>query len=406
MTSRRIEEDHVEQLRKLLSDAGLICVRSPPLTPESSTSTGESEEQRPCEEEQPSSPEQRSEPEEEPELPEVTPEEETYIFPTPSLRRILPDNVRKIQEYNHPALIPKIALTAQQNYIDILAELVGCKTYRSSLAEFWFLDTLANLLKRAQEDELDRPTQAVLILWFCEWIKEIQNFDAADRKRMLKRFQDNMLSAAKFIAQREHIPTPAETGVHYKAVDDDTDGIEPTPKSQAQQTESKHVVTYEGFAYECSLRDLTKIIHYIYDLFSSEYQYDLVRSVFTFTPEYTLIDAPYQLQTPKRIYAPLKPKKEKPPKKDAKVSAKGKTKKEVDTEEFLALMELKARERKELEEQEDKDRERWNRRSHILPLHFAADDAFFDKYWPPPPPEPEPAPQPEPRGKGKGKGKK
>jgi hypothetical protein len=62
--------------------------------------------------------------------------------------------------------------------------------------------------------------------------------------------------------------------------------------------------------------------------------------VFTFPPEYVLIDAPYQIQNPKRLYAPLKvkAKKEKSPKKDAK-GAKGK-KKEADTEEYLALLEV------------------------------------------------------------------
>lgn len=96
-------------------------------------------------------------------------EELPEIFPTPSLRHILPDRIRKIEEHNRihvlpdefktdidPAAIPKIAFTAPQKYIDILAEIVGCKKYKSSLAEFWFLDTLANLLRRAQEDELDR----------------------------------------------------------------------------------------------------------------------------------------------------------------------------------------------------------------------------------------------------------
>ncbi|KAL0803439.1 hypothetical protein ABMA28_017168, partial [Loxostege sticticalis] len=73
--------------------------------------------------------------------------------------------------------------------------------------------------------------------------------------------------------------------------------------------------------------------------FSTDYQYNLVRSIFTFTPEYVLIDAPFPIQNPKRLYAPLKikPKKEKSPKKDAK-PGKGK-KKEVDTEEYLALLE-------------------------------------------------------------------
>ena len=70
------------------------------------------------------------------------------------------------------------------------------------------------------------------------------------------------------------------------------------------------------------------ILHYFFS-FSTDYQYNLVRSIFTFTPEYSLIDAPHQIQMPWRLYAPLKisKKREKSPKKDAK-SAKGKKKKE------------------------------------------------------------------------------
>lgn len=92
-----------------------------------------------------------------------------HIFPTPSLRKILPDSVRAIQEYNKvhvlpeefrtdidPTMIPKIETTPQQKYIDILGEITGCKDYKKSLAEFWFLDTLANLLRRAQSDNLSR----------------------------------------------------------------------------------------------------------------------------------------------------------------------------------------------------------------------------------------------------------
>lgn len=45
------------------------------------------------------------------------------------------------------------------------------------------------------------------------------------------------------------------------------------------------------------------------------------------------------------------------------------------------------------EEQEQRDREEWNLRSHILPLSFAATSELFDKYWPPPTPEPEPIPE-------------
>lgn len=91
------------------------------------------------------------------------------IFPSPSLRHVLPDRIRKIEEHNRihvlpeefrtdidPNAIPKISVTAPKKYIDILAEIVGCTKYKSSLAEYWFLDTLANLLRRAQEDDLSR----------------------------------------------------------------------------------------------------------------------------------------------------------------------------------------------------------------------------------------------------------
>ncbi|XP_072932642.1 uncharacterized protein [Epargyreus clarus] len=411
MTSRRIEDAHVEMLNKLLSETGLECIRSAPASLESSSTSGESEAHVPCEEEEHK---QASEALHEEalleELAEEVMEEQPEVFPTPSLRKMLPDTIRDIEAYNRihvlpeefkkdidPLLIPKIAYTAQQKYIDILAELTGCKEYTRSLAEYWFLDTLANLLRRAQEDGMDRPSQAVLILWFCEWMKEMQNFDAADRQRMLKRFQDNMLSAAKYIAEEEHLPTPADIGVNYKTLEEVED------RTPASSPLSKHLVTFEGAAYECSLRDLTKIIHYIFDLFSSDYQYNLVRSVFTFAPEYVLIDAPYYIQNPKRMYAPLKPKKEKPAKKEAKPQQKGR-KKEVDTEEYLALLELRAKEEREIEERDERDRENWNRRSHVLPLSFAVEDTFFDKYWPPP--EPEPVPEPEPDHKPKGKGKK
>ncbi|KAM3959831.1 uncharacterized protein ACR2FA_006115 [Aphomia sociella] len=415
MTSRKIEDTHLASLNKLLSDSGLECIRSPPESLESFTSSGENEEQGSSEEYEEVILEEIVE-EEQPQVIEEVQEEELEVFPTPSLRRQIPDKIRKIEEQNRihvlpevfktyidPAAIPKIAYTAQQKYIDILAEIVGCTKYKSSLAEFWFLDTLANLLRRAQDDELDRPTQAVLILWFCEWMKEMQHFDAADRQRMLRRFQDNMLSAARYIAEEDHLPTPTEAGVYYQAQDDQFEGRDLTHVPQ----ESKHLVTFEGAAYQCSLRDLTKIIHYIFDLFSTDYQYNLVRSIFAFPPEYVLIDVPYQIQNSKRLYAPLKvkPKKEKSPKKDVKQVAKGR-KKEADTEEYLALMELKAKEERELEDQEEKDREYWNRRSHILPLNFAADDGFFDKYWPPPALEAVLEPEPEPKGKGKGKGKK
>lgn len=101
--------------------------------------------------------------------PEEIKEEEPEIFPSPSLRRLLPDKVRQIEAENRihvlpvqfktaidPQAIPKILSTPQQRYIEILGDLVGCTMYRTSLAEYWFLDTLANLLRRAQHDGLNR----------------------------------------------------------------------------------------------------------------------------------------------------------------------------------------------------------------------------------------------------------
>ncbi|XP_059045585.1 uncharacterized protein LOC131841291 [Achroia grisella] len=417
MSSRKIEDIHLTLLNKLLSDSGLECIRSAPESLESFSSLEEAEEEASHEQHEELISEETQEGEDKQLVVEEVQAEEPEVFPTPSLRRVIPEKIRKIEEQYRihvlpeefktdidPAAIPTIAHTAQQKYIDSLAEIVGCTEYKSSLAEFWFLDTLANLLRRAQEDELDRPTQAVLILWFCEWMKEIQHFDAADRKRMMRRFQDNMLSAAKFIAEEERIPTPTDAGIYYRAPEEIPEG---QPLQNVPPEYTRHAsVTFEGAAFECSLRDLTKIIHYIFDLFSTDYQYDLVRSIFTFSPEYTLIDVPYQIQNPKSLYAPLKfkPKKEKSPKSD-KPGAKGK-KKDIDTEEYLALLELKAKQERELQEQEERDREVWQYRSHILPLNLAADDAFFNKYWPPPPPEPVPEPELEPKGKGKGKGKK
>ncbi|XP_060806865.1 uncharacterized protein LOC106133016 [Amyelois transitella] len=410
MASHKIEDLHSTMLEKLLSESGLQCQRSPQESLMAESLSAEPEEIAAPEEKIEAVTEVSYEEEETAVRIEESEEERPEIFPSPSLRRVLPDRIRQIEEVNRihvlpkvfktdidPQAIPKIAYTAQQRCIEILADLVGCKKYKSSLAEFWFLDTMANLLRRAQNDELDRPTQAVLILWFCEWMKEMQYFDAADRQRMLKRFKDNMLSAARFIAEADHLPTPAEAGVYYLSEEERGKNAVSTIT-----TDARHLVTFEGAAYECSLRDLTKIIHYIFDLFSTDYQYNLVRSVFTFTPEYLLIDSPHQVQNPKRIYAPLKikPKKDKP-KKD-KATPKGK-KKEIDTEEYLALMELKARDELAQDEQEEREREDWNKRSHILPLGFAATDELFDKYWPPPTPEPEPEPVVDTKKKGKKK---
>ncbi|KAJ8709803.1 hypothetical protein PYW08_009807 [Mythimna loreyi] len=426
MTSHRVENVHLELLRKLLSDSGLECFRSPQESTETSSSSLFADELGPAEEESVSAPELP----EEQLSPSVTEEESQEalpeIFPTPSLRLLLSDRVRVIEKQNRihvlpedfktqidPQAIPKILSTPQQKYIDILADLVGCTRYKSSLAEFWFLDTLANLLRRAQEDDLDRPTQAILILWFCEWMKEMQHFDAADRQRMIRRFQDNMLAAARYIVETEKLPTPEEAGVMYKPLEPHEvrpRGVElnSAARVQPQRSESKSKVHFGG-SFECCIRDLAKIIHYIFDLFSTDYQYNLVRSVFTFSPEYALIEGPYQLQNPKSIYIPLKFKAKKAEKKDkspknVKEVKRGK-KKEADNEEYLAFLEKKAAAERILDEQEEIEMEKWNRKSHILPLTFAADEEFFNKYWPPPPPPPVVVTPTDSPGKGKGKKK-
>ncbi|XP_012551647.2 uncharacterized protein LOC101736906 isoform X2 [Bombyx mori] len=270
MSSRRIEVLHEAALSQLLSDSGLECIKPDIASSESSSSHEDSEEQGLPEQHEETTPVSVQENESTATAPSVAEEETPRIFPSPSLRRILPDSTRLIEEQNRihvlpkefkssvdPESIPRISRTSPQKYIDALADIVGCTEYKTSLAEYWFLDTLACLLRRAQADLMDRPTQAVLILWFCEWMREMQRFDAADRQRMMKRFEDNMLSAARFVADKNFLPTPAQAGVHFEEVEVDSQLV--------AATESKHAVTFEGAAYECSLRDLTKITHYIYD---------------------------------------------------------------------------------------------------------------------------------------------
>ncbi|KAH9634917.1 hypothetical protein HF086_017216 [Spodoptera exigua] len=192
MTSRKVEDIHQAILNKLLSESGLECFRI----------------------------------------------------------HVLPEGLKTNID---PQAIPKINSTPQQKCIDVLGELLGCKRYKNSLAEFWFLDTLANLLRRAQEDEMDRPTQAILMIWFCEWMKEMQYFDAADRKRMMKRFQENMLAAARFIAQNDRIPTPYDAGISYKSPEDELKDTQSSLKP-----DSKHFVHFAGSTFECCMLDLLK----------------------------------------------------------------------------------------------------------------------------------------------------
>ncbi|XP_068625371.1 uncharacterized protein [Battus philenor] len=401
MTSHTIEKSHKKDLQQLLDESGLTCVRSMLESEESSGVSVETENKVPSKELEEEMTDMEVE-EESVFMTELREEQGPEIFPSPSLRRVLSDRIRMIEKHNQihvlpekfntqidPLRIPKISTTPAQGYIDELADITGCKTYKSSLAEYWFLDTLANLLRRAQEDGLDKPTQAVLIHWFCEWMKEMQHFDAASRPRMLRRFKETMLSAAGYVVTEDKLPLPLDVGVTYKAEEYfNISHPSPTP------VDSAHFVTFEGF--QCCLFDLIKILHYIFDLFSSDFQYDLIRSVFTFTPEYQLIDAPHKLQSPKRLFTPYKDKEQK--------DKKGK-KKEVDTEEYLHLLSLQADIEREKEEETEKQREQFHRRNHLLPLSFAITDEFFDKYWPPPTPEIIEEPEPEPKGKGKGKKK-
>lgn len=82
-----------------------------------------------------------------------------------------------------------------------------------------------------------------------------------------------MLSAARFIGEESRLPAPLEAGVYHKAFDEET-----TQRRKAMledyklkvpdpPDDSKMIVSFEGAtSFECSLRDLMKILHYIFDL--------------------------------------------------------------------------------------------------------------------------------------------
>lgn len=166
MTSKQIENIHIDAINEILTRSGIECVKS----------FQESIEEESFEEEEELVPEQIEEAkheekvEEEENAPseEIIIDESPHVFPSPSLRKVLPESIRINEDFNrlhvlpdkfntniNPFAIPKILVTPPQIYIDILADLVGCKEYKNNLAEYWFLDTLANLLRRAQEDRLD-----------------------------------------------------------------------------------------------------------------------------------------------------------------------------------------------------------------------------------------------------------
>ena len=69
-----------------------------------------------------------------------------------------------------------------------------------------------------------------------------------------------MVSAAIFVEEENYLPTPAQVQVYYKSEEE-------VRKSASQTTpKSKQLVTFEHAAYECSMLDLTCILHYIFDL--------------------------------------------------------------------------------------------------------------------------------------------
>ncbi|XP_041985554.1 uncharacterized protein LOC121737887 [Aricia agestis] len=477
MSSRKSEVEHERQLRGLLETAGLECTRPPPPSTVTSEEEGAAEEIIEVHSEHSEANIEKEEIEKEKDesvaesltTPEEIPEMEAD-FPTASLRRLIPEQQRSIEEMNRievlpeefptnfdPESIPIVVQTPLVEVIDILGSLTGCRRYKSNLAEYWFLDTLANLLRRAQKDQMDRGSQAVLMSWFCEWMKEVQHFDAADRHRMITRFQDNITVAAKFIAHNNHLPTPEEVGITYKArynqeqsnkEDNEaktTDVVKKTGKLQAKKSdkgkkgkndknqskkgkeesekrdkspiqkskkdrssskdskspkkdksprkspdekdgspsrqgdgskgvedknEKEKTVKDEPENFECALVNLTNIAHYIYDLFSTDYQYNLLRMVFTFPPDYIQVDSPYQMRVPKTLMM-QQTKKIVLDKEGTKTSL---TKKERREDDYGKLLELQEREERSLADQESRDRAEWLRRSHILPLNAAVNN--------------------------------
>ncbi|KAI5641021.1 hypothetical protein NE865_06677 [Phthorimaea operculella] len=125
MSSKKVEDVHAELLKKLLSDSGFVCVRSPHYSEESEEQIEEEEEQR-VEEEH--IVEEHYEEEYFPEIEEEeVVEEMSEVFPSPSLRRMIPERVRRLEASNrmkvlpepfntdiNPLDIPKINYTAPQ----------------------------------------------------------------------------------------------------------------------------------------------------------------------------------------------------------------------------------------------------------------------------------------------------
>lgn len=71
------------------------------------------------------------------------------------------------------------------------------------------------------------------------------------------------MAVARHIVDTKEIPTPADVGVYYMAQEEFPAGPKSTASSPTGHMPS---VCFEWADYQCSLIDLTKIIHYIFDL--------------------------------------------------------------------------------------------------------------------------------------------
>lgn len=75
-----------------------------------------------------------------------------------------------------------------------------------------------------------------------------------------------MLTAAKFIAEEMHIPSPGDVGVFYKALEEMSESFMVQTRLTASTAQGITHVIFEKPAFECAMRDLVKITHYIFDL--------------------------------------------------------------------------------------------------------------------------------------------
>lgn len=83
-----------------------------------------------------------------------------------------------------------------------------------------------------------------------------------------------MLAAARFVGEESRLPTPLEAGVYHKALDEETiQNRKSVLKAHHFSMDSKMAVSFEGAtSYECLLKDLMKILHYIFDLLVNDLQ--------------------------------------------------------------------------------------------------------------------------------------